>query len=357
MSGSHEHLQNSQELVSKKEVFEDKLLTTWLDLLSRNQVSEIRSPIINREQLLGMLQISKRTQHPIVIVAIGCQDWIKPEWGDPRKDRLMGRISPQGKRAGRFTQEMAKFSQALSSFQIPHRIHFSLSDIEALIHMELQNMGLEIHNPDPELLAENVIQLADKIQSLGGQISPFIHSQRLHKLLQTPDLRSYQQRVAQKTNPTYREFLDRQYEIDLGLLANTFVGPNEVGPIWLDIQSFNFEDDVRSFEATVRMVSPQMPVLSILPNAGNWHGRLKPMGTFPTRDEVLASLMRFEHLPQDQTDWVRKLRKAKNEPLEQLISEIFAESFMITNAQQKTLAVRLLCLLAFGMDPLENHNE
>jgi len=325
-----------------KNYFEKRLMMEWLTILEQNKVSEIRQPIINKERLLELIITAQRTQQPLVFVAIGCQDWIKPEWGDPRKDRIMGKISPEDKRVRRFVNEMSSFSQALSSFEVPHRIHFSLSDIEALIHIELHNMGLVIHDPDKSRLELYVINLATSIQLNGGVVEPFIHSKILQKLFQFPTLQGYQEFLTGQSDPSYRDFLDREYVVDLSLVANYFVRPNELGPVWLDIQSFNFEDDVISFEKMAQETNPEMPILSIMPNAGNWHGRTKPQGIFPQRSEILSLLIGLNQQPKGEEDWSRKLSKAKNEPLQQLISGIM----------EKVFAVRLVSLLAFGIDPM-----
>lgn len=344
-------LPNGLKSPETKRDFEKHLLQQWVLRIGQNQTSELRDPIINGDRFVELLLQAQEEQRELVFVAIGCQDWIKIDSSDSNQVMGMGKLSLSNKRVSRFVDEVADFSKALSSFKIKHRICFSLSDIEALLHMELGNMGATIVNHDRQLLIDNVFLLANAIQEKGGIIQPFIHSELLLEITQAHSLREFQTIIAGE-NPTYRAFLDNEYPFDLQNTPLALMKSENTGPIWLDIQSFNFRDEVDSFADAARKVAPDMPLLSIFPNAGNWKGGQKPKGTFPPREELLASLIGLDMTPDNLDQWVAKLRKAKNIPLEQIINGIFNNEFAIASVEEKILAVRIICLLGFGFDPL-----
>lgn len=332
---------------------ENALLSRWADHLEKIQISEHREPVINKEKLLALMEEAQATQNPLVFIALGCQDWIKPEWGDPDVDRIMGRIRPDDKRAKRFITEMASFSSSLRSLSIPHRIHFSLSDIEALLHIHLQNMGLTIHNQDAsEIVGKNVSVMADKLLEHGVHVSPFIHSQVLAELLGANTLEEMQTQIAGTTEIYYQDFLRNLYITDIQKTRKHFVGEDGLGPVWLDIQSFNFTEDVTSLEQAARTFAPEMPILSIFPNAGNWHATHQPSVQFPSRDDLIAQMMGLSATPQSQAEWLKKLHKTRDDVLVEAFERFQQERPTITSGSEKTLAVRMFFQLAFNFDPL-----
>lgn len=331
-----------------------EILQRWVERVSQIRVSQDREPIINKEKFLSLLEVAQTTQVPLHFVAIGCQDWVKPGWGDPTVDRIMGKISGDNKRAQRFITEMAEFSKALTTLRVPHAIHFSLSDIEALIHIHLQNMGLVIHNSNAaELLDKNVAFLSDKLQGKGAPVEPFIHSEVLKSLLHMDSLEELQKYFSGQDTVHYRVFLDALYEFDLRETAQHLVGIDELGPVWLDIQSFNFGDDVIALENAAKAVAPEMPILSLFPNAGNWHAGQQTSASFPSRESIVAEIIQSNTTPQTQAEWVNRLHKTKDATLNQAIQTFGHEAVTITSGEEKTLAVRLFFQLVFGFDPLE----
>lgn len=337
-----------------KSRIERALINSFVEHLTSIQISTDRVPVTNSERLTELLYTAQSQRKTLVFTAIGCQDWLPAPTDDPQTDKIMGKLSSDQKRVARFSQEMADFSQALSSFDVPHRIHLSLSNIEPLIHIKLQNMGLRIHNPDTALLDDNVHFLADLIRSKGGNVDAFIHSSVLQQLTQTDSLRAFQELIAGHPNPTYRDFLDNEYRFDVKNTAAAFVQPHELGPVWLDIQSFSYHEDVISLARAAQELAPEMPLLSIFPNAGNWSSRTRPQANFPSRLEVLSTKLGFDRKPETEVEWLKKLRKAKNEPLVEIISTLLQEAFQISSVEEKNLAIRIIYLLVFGVDPLEN---
>lgn len=345
--------ENGADNVAEREIFR-----RWLEILEGIRVSEHREPIINKEQFLQMLEMARVTQQPIVFVAIGCQDWVKPEWSETDTDRIMGKVTAENKRAKRFVAELAGFSQALSSFNVPHRIHFSLSDIEALMHIHLQNLGLVIHNDDAEeVLKRNVRFLAQKLQENGAQVEPFNHSQILQKILGTEDLAEMQSKISGSGEVNYRQFLDNLYVLDIETTAQQFIGENEVGPAWLDIQSFNFIDDVIALQNTAAQVAPEMPILSLFPNAGNWHAGQQATVTFPSKQDVVARMIGSQSTPQTQEEWLNKVHRTKDRDLISVLENLGQDGVAISSGPEKMAAVRMFFSIVFGFDPLQNRTQ
>ncbi len=345
-------LSRSREMQS---AFQKKLLQAWTEGLKNHGVSELRSPVIHPERFIALLHQAQQEQKTLVFSALGCQDWVDAEWANPETDKLLGRIQPDGKRAKRFIQEMSSLSSALESFGVKHRIHFSLSNIEGLLHLHLNNMGLNILNEDaPEIMRDNVEKLAQKMQSMNASVVPFDHTQLLTQLTQASSLEDIQLRLTGKTAPSYREFLDALYAYDAACTAPSFVQNSELGPVWLDIQSFNFEKDVLSLETAFKTVAPEMPLLSIFPNAGNWRAATKPQATFASRSEIVANMLRVQPIPGDESQWMKKIHKSRDEDLIRALSDVYREGMSITNGQEKTFFSRLFYELAFGIDPLSH---
>lgn len=335
-----------------------KLLDRWVSELEGISLSENRSAVINREQLLASLIEAHRTQQPLVFVAIGCQDWIKPEWIDNQEDRLLGKIRVDDKRVKRFIAEMAQFSASLRSLHIPHRFHLSLSDVEPLMHIKLQNMGLVIQNPEAvEFLDQNVTGLTTQLQSHGVAIEPFSHAHVLADHFQTTSLDELQTMIAGKKNPSNREFLDGLYAVDLTHTCTSFVAPNEVGPVWLDIQSFNFSEEVASLAQIAQDVSPDLPILSVFPNAGNWRAAHHTSPKFSSREQLLAEIVGLQSLPQTPQEWWKKLHKSKDEAISGALLLLGQEPVTITSGQEKSLAVRMFMKAAFDLDPLSSDSK
>ncbi len=338
----------------QKQLITQHVIGHWVEQLAQLRLSESRDSIINKERFIELLVESVQTQRPVSFVALGCQDWVKPDWGDPHVDRIMGKIQRNNKRAQRFTTEMASFSTALTSLGVPHKIHFSLSDIEALLHIHLHNMGLTIHNEDAtEVLERNVLFLVEELQKLGAQVEHFIHSDLLQRMFQTTTLDELQQCIAGKSAVSYRTFLDQLYKIDLAHTAHHCVHENTLGPVWLDIQSLNFTEDVVSLAQAAQEVAPDMPILTIFPNAGNWHAGQEATTTFPNKEQVIAQMLGHTKIPASQQEWVNKMHKTKDGILIELLQKFGHEITGISSGLEKTLAVRAFFQLVFEFDPFE----
>ncbi|MBP9699742.1 hypothetical protein KBD71_00505 [Candidatus Woesebacteria bacterium] len=338
----------------QRQLVTQNIIDHWVGQLAQLRISDIRESIINKQRFIDLLVKSVQTQTPLSFIALGCQDWVKPEWGDPHVDRIMGRINSSNKRARRFTTEVASFSSALISLGVPHQIHFTLSDIEALIHIRLQNMGLTIHNSDAqEVLEKNVRFLTEELQKLGAQVVQFTHSTVLEDLFGTTNLAELQQRITGHHTVKYRTFLDNLYKVDLTQTAIHVAGENTLGPVWLDIQSLNFTDDVISLAQAAQEVAPDMPILTIFPNAGSWHAGQQASITFPKREDVVAQMLGHTRTPASQKEWKDKVHKTNDEKLIQLLQKFGQEISVIDSGMEKTLAVRAFFQLVFEFDPFD----
>lgn len=339
------------ELQRNAEIANQQLIEMWVESLTEAGKGIVEVPIENKDIFIDLLLTAQREQKTLVFMAIGCPDWIKPEWGDPTHDRLIGEIDKKNKRGQRFSQEIALFQQALTSFNIPHRIHFSLSNVELAMQIELKNMGLEIHSMDPlNNLAESMNVLVENVQDLGGRIEPFDHLELVRQLLQEDDLALLQSIIARSSAPTMREFLDALYAFDVTQTAPALVNDDEIGPVILDTQTFEFTDDVIALRTAAKKLDPDLPILAIFSNAGNWHAAPSPLSSIMNKKEFLADQLEipFKENPEE---IAQQLLNQSDATVVRFLENL-GHSLTIENHEEKLSAIQMLMLIAYNWDPL-----
>lgn len=345
------------EMNDRDQKVENALLLHFVNQLTvRGSINQPES-LLNKNRFLILLEQAWATQTPLVFIAIGCPDWIKMQTENGDTSLMIGKLHHDNKRIQRFALEMASFSQALSSFGIPHRMHFSLSDIQA--HMTGQkSLSTEPQNTDlTEILESNDLLFAEKFNTLGIPIYHFKHSQVLAKILGEDSIDKLPQAIARQTEISLPQFLFNLYELDLQFTATHFVDTTEKGPVWLDIQSANQTDENSLIRRASKRLEGSMPFLSLFPNAGDWHASHRSSVVFPKREDLIAQLLGLNSIPQNTQEWMNKIHKIKDEKIIEILRMLGQDAAPITSGIKKTLAVRTFFKLVFSFDPLENKLE
>lgn len=299
------------------------------------------------DRLEELLSEAADSQEPLELIAIGCQDWIKPSWGDPKKDRLIGPLNRDKPRARRFAQEVASFQHALKTLRIETRIHFSISNIEARLHLALGNMGLVIHNVDARKnIDESTEKLSMLISEAEGCVETFDHMETVRQITGAASDKQLQETIAKKSNPSMREFLDALYAFDLSELPNHLCSRENPGPMWVDIQSMGFADDVISFRKTAEILAPELPVVSPFKNSGNWHSSVDSLTLFPTKIKLLSQLFALPPM-RSEAELVNRLQRRPDRILQQGLAALGKENISINDRRSQLDAIHAISLLAF----------
>ncbi len=315
--------------IEQREQFEHLLLQRWME-----QIGMVQNP----QSFIALLQSSLQTKRPVVFFGKGCPHLITTPRGRNRTHKAIGAQRNHTNRVKRFSKELASFQAALQSFSIPHRIHLSLSDVEARMYNEHPAMGVVLHNDDlHESLKTNEQFFRDAIAAAGAFATLFSHSQTLQSLSGPRDLKA--------ATVIPRDFLDRLYEFDLTTTAPHFVSRDELGPVWLDIQSTSFADEMTAQQRAAHTIAPTMPVLSAFPNAGNWNSGVVGTRDFWTKEDVLAAILGLKQVPQP-NEWRNKLHRIPDPQIIDILSRSSRrDDIQILDGVDKNLAVSIICWL------------
>lgn len=319
------------------EAGKNRLVSLWLESVDKQSPA----PIVNFNHAVELLNLAQKTKQPVAFVAIGCADWHK--WDTPEeKTWHVGKIDLNNKRANRFARELKSFQGTLESFGVDSMINLSLSNVEmndphrlpefdgrfddqetAQINVELSN-----HNLADILAAAKVKSRLfnhwQLIQQLGfGQIFP------------TPPT-------------TYQEYMGRLYAFDLTQTALALTKTNQLGPIWLDIQTLSFPELVSELRLQAASQAPVLPIMAPFKNCGNWHSKPEPENHFSDIFELMHS--NFHCKPAaTQTEWLEKTLKLPDSIILTALTTLGISSFSIDdNWDRRKKAVDLLANIAFN---------
>jgi hypothetical protein len=309
-----------------------QLLESWLHRVDSSCVKPVQNP----GGAIELLHQAKITGQALSFVAIGCADW--QDWSDGHeKVWHIGKINSDNKRARRFAEEVAQWQNSLSSLGINSVINFSLSNVEILDPI---GSNLDSRLDDPEIAAGNVgssnQEMAHLLRAAGANIRQFDHFQ-------------IWQRLAQPTRARNSlEFLDSLIRFDFSVTAPLLVDPNEVGPIWLDIQSFAFKESSHLFRLLASEAAPDLPLITPFRNSGNWHARPETKNTFPDIFELLNREFGFKPA-QSQSEWKEKALKIPDSATLAALRALGVTNLVTDdNWEKRKEAIEALALIAFN---------
>ncbi|MCL1839483.1 hypothetical protein FWF89_00570 [Candidatus Saccharibacteria bacterium] len=282
------------------------LVREWVKTLDSKAVCDYRKPVVgNLTELLVKAFGQNRT---LTFVGASCQPWMKVST-IPEVDAIP-LIDPTRKRPRRFAAEVASFFRALESFGINYRFMYTVSDIEVRVHAELGNMGLQIANIDAmENARANQDMLVGMLLEAGVNVQRFSELDALTQYLRPNSLEHLQWLMAGR-DPTYAQFLSSLYELEFTTVLPA-IAEDELA-IWLDVQTFAYRDLVEDFEMKAREFAPDVPLVSVIKNCGNWNYGSIEQNTFLSKNELLAKLCGFDirdkhQVPVTTDEWKNKL--------------------------------------------------
>lgn len=321
----------------------ERLLELWLNGFE----SVCSLPTVNKERFDDLIKKAQTNNKTLVFIALGCQNWLIPDWGNPEENRIISLIGKDNKKAQRFATGLTSFQRALESFDVQTEIHFSLSDIEARLHLQLQNMGLTIHNSESALENQdkNIASIVELVKKAGGNIIPFSHSKLIEETLETRSLQEIQTLIAGHKNPTMREFLDGLYAFDLSQLVAHFTTPNKLGPVWLDIISINFQEDIHILRQLASRLAPDLPIIAPFKNGGNWHAKPVAESTFLTKKEMVSDELAIDSRLTKE-DWLRQARGKPDQAIANLLAKLEFQ-MTINSSEDQVEALALLASTTF----------
>jgi len=247
----------------------------WVNHLNSKAVCDFRAPVVG--DLTGILTHALKTKRIVNFVGISCQPW--KEVGENLDEIPQVRLGAHRGRPERLVEEVAGFFQSLEAVGVRYQFHYSVSDIEVAMHMELGNMGLKIRNPDAlENAKRNHEILTYGLKCAGVKVRPFSETKMLTDILDAKSLEDLQVKIAGKENPHHTEFVKGLVYHDLVSLLPVLC--QDAPTVWLDVQSLGFKDLVVGFEKSVLEHAPQIPLVTAISNAGSWNYRGVSINTF-----------------------------------------------------------------------------
>lgn len=321
------------ETQSNIESARQSLVLSWLK--SVDQVCVV--PTVNLSMAANLITQAQSSGATLAFVAIGCADWV--DWSnESEKIWHIGKIDAKNKRALRFADEIKSFQQALSSFQVNSVINFSLSNVE--IHdSRTQTLGGKFD--DQTQAQENINisnQLLTEIFSQSGiNFNPFNHWELVNQL----GFDSTRQFT------TYFDFINSLYAFDLAHTAPGLIQPGQIGPIWLDIQSFSFPELVTALRNEAKICMPDLPILSPFKNAGNWHAKPETANRFPDIFELMQHNFNFKSATSIE-EWQEKALKLPDEVILAALNALgFIDIQINDDWNNRKQAIKLLAQIAF----------
>lgn len=336
-----------------QEALELHLLENWWHGCQTN----MGLPTEESERTLVLLKQTKLSQSPICIIAMGCHIWHKPDWSESGNDRVIKTIDLDNPRANRFAKEFAGFQTALKSFGVTTLAAFSLSDVEAHLHMALKDMGLSIANEDTAALniEQSVQNIAKLIAQNGGRVIPFDHFEVLTKIMgadKPPE--EIRRLVTGQKKPKFQELLNQMYAFDVEHLPEYLFPqePRKIGILWIDLISQNqYPADAATLRQAACLRAPDLVVISPFANAGDWEGEPKPQLVIPTKKEFLSQKIGLDERASKET-WVESAQRVDDQRLVEALTLLGCLS-EINSPPLHQAAIRLLANIVFDWDPQE----
>lgn len=319
---------------NKIELAKTRLLSTWLE----NVNCQSLTPIVNFDKTVNLFHQAQSSGQILAFIAIGCADWV--DWSNSsEKIWHVGKIEATNKRLNRFAHAVLAFQQALLSFGVNSTINISLSNVE--MHDE-RPQGLDGRFDDLTLAKENISlsnkMMMNKFSELGINCTFFDHWQLVTQL----------GFVTQKQFSAYLDFIKDLYSFDLSCTGHALVGPGQLGPVWLDIQSFSFPELIITLRKEAQFCAPDLPILSPFKNASNWHAQAEPENHFPNIFELMHNQFQFKPA-QSKEEWLEKSLKLPDEIILAALEALGITDIIIDNNWTKRKqAIEILSLIAFN---------
>jgi len=336
------------------------LFSLWIDQLN----TQSPLPIHNTEQLTSLCNKATLEQKPLILLVMGCHDWRTPPWAieTPEEDtvRIIRRITTETPRAQKTAQGFVELQVAFASFGVNTQTFLTLSNVEALMHNSLENMGRQLVNHD---LLENLEQsqqsLLNLIHQKGGEAMPFDHQKVLFQLTGFTDLRELQQVLTGEQCPTVRQLDDSLYQFDLYNLPRFFSDQIDcAGIIWIDIISTTlFHEDSQRLREVAKSVNPHIPIMAPFFNGGNWSAKPVCDTPIPSKTDILSGLLNIASRSLCEENWVARLMGTSDKTLQTCMKNLGIE-VLIDNKEDRAWVVNFIFRLAFGEKPIQpRHHE
>lgn len=318
------------------------LLHQWLNHVEDHSLTPSTN-LGHAKEILHQSQISGQT---VAFVAIGCADWV--DWSnETEKIWHIGKIDPSNKRAERFVNEVSDFQRSLTTLGITSVINIALSNVEM---NNPHSQGLDGRFDDHQLAKENIAtsnqSISKMLLSAGVNCQSFDHWKTINQL-------GFNEPV--RIPNSYLDFIKTLYSFDLTRTGKALVRPNQLGPIWLDIQSFNFPELVEAFRQELKRLALELPILAPFKNCGNWHSKAEPKNFFPTALDLMQSWQRRP--AESPTTWVEKTLHLPDETILAALNTFEVNDLAISGWKERIDAVRVLSIIAFSWDPIEFINS
>lgn len=312
----------------------NRLLSSWLKIVEQKSLASI----INFDRTVAFFQQAQKTGQTIAFVAIGCADWV--DWST-EKEKIwhVGRVDSSNKRLDRFTNEVGFFQNSLLSFGINSIINISLSNAEMF---DNRPQGLDGRFDDLDLARQNVFlsnqSLTAKLAEKKINFKLFNHWQLIQQL----------GFVTQKSFSLYLDFIKELYCFDLSITGPNLVNSDQIGPIWLDIQSFSWPELVEAMRRNAQICAPELPILAPFINAGNWHAKPEPENRFPNAFELMQEKFNFKPA-NSKPEWLAKTVKLPDNLILSALQALGFQDFTIDdNWDRRKQAVDLLANIVFN---------
>lgn len=322
------------------------LIDQWLTHIQEVSTITPTNPLSLKSAILT----AKISGNPINFIAIGCQNWQREKTGritnEQNQNMFIRPIS--GKRSQKCASELASLQRSLDSFGVDSVILQSISNVEALAHINHGNMGITISNDDAIVVAnESTNELSRLLEEAGAKSVSFNHLEVLKTISGFNNIDSIQRFFCEGDSPNPHVFLKNLYRFDLKILAEHLPSllQQKPGPIvWLDIQSSSFEAEFLSFRAIAGEVNPNLPIIGPFANSGNWGSKHKGVSSFPTKDSLIRQNLNIRpDLPLEQ--FQQALWNTKDEKIQTFLGELGISIGQINSKDAKAQAVQILQIL------------
>jgi hypothetical protein len=316
-------------------------------------------PASNTDVLKSIFLEAQRSNSEVPILTVGCQPMDDVATS---KGQTMSVVSVLSQRSNsrpfRWAQGFAGLQTALQSFGIKSKLFLSLSDMELLAQ--------RIDNPedadlvDTDKMKRNVSTLVDLINSDGGNVVPFSHSEALMRGCSVTDIRSLisallpqwnGERLTHTTSEDTTEPLPTAlYDADPSILPHQLFGSTPSNLIWLDMMSDLATQDHLQLKDSISRNLPNSPLIAPVTNGGNWSAAGEPVTIFRNKAELICLLLGVE------TEGVQKreelLERIQNTlpdvTLLGFLSSLGINNLLISDLKTREFAIRSLETIIFG---------
>ncbi|MEK7079008.1 MAG: hypothetical protein AAB929_02965 [Patescibacteria group bacterium] len=338
---------NKEQIIAENTISEGQrnLLKKWIDGLGET-IHPIR-PL----QFVSLAEEAKKSGKQLGFFSVACHNWRKPEGGTPDVDWTIEKINPENKRLNNLGKELQNFESALRSFGINPVFHITFSSIEIEALLANPKMGAVIHNRETAMdnASKSFAGIIQEFSKFNINLVPFNHTEKVMRATGASNLPEIQTHLAPHTG-TLREFSDSLYRLDLNMVAPAIIGDGEIGPIILNMQSIEYEEEVKGFLTAAETV--QNPIIVPFRNAGNWNSAPSSINQFPTKQELLNTTIGIPKRSSRSWVWAELLRSLPDRLLETALENLGLEDSKINSAEDQLLSIRALCMISFDEDPI-----